>query len=210
MVLCGLPLPNQQRSQDEGARGLCFCGCGTPTQLAKRTNSKRGDVKGQPVKYVFGHRRSVAGPMTHCSMPDCDRSHHARGWCQLHHKRWWVHGDPMTVLDPHDEREYERRDESQRFWEKVDKTPSCWLWTGAISGGTGYGSFATMLGRNERKGVGAHRWAYEALVGPIPEGLVLDHLCAVRRCVRPEHLEPVTIGENNRRGSRDRKPWVIP
>lgn len=46
----------------------------------------------------------------------------------------------------------------------------------------------------------AHRIAYELVVGPIPEGLTLDHLCRVRRCVNPEHLEPVTMGENLRRG----------
>lgn len=46
----------------------------------------------------------------------------------------------------------------------------------------------------------AHRVAYELLVGPIPEGLVLDHLCRVRHCVNPDHLEPVTKRENERRG----------
>ena len=46
-----------------------------------------------------------------------------------------------------------------------------------------------------------HRVAYEELVGPIPDGLVLDHLCRNRRCCNPEHLEPVTDGENTRRGN---------
>jgi hypothetical protein len=46
----------------------------------------------------------------------------------------------------------------------------------------------------------AHRFAYELLVGPIPEGLVIDHLCRNRRCVNPAHLEPVTAEENWRRG----------
>ena len=52
----------------------------------------------------------------------------------------------------------------------------------------------------------AHRFAYEMLVGPIPEGLDLDHLCRVRHCVNPNHLEPVTRSENLRRGIRPRLP----
>jgi hypothetical protein len=46
----------------------------------------------------------------------------------------------------------------------------------------------------------AHRWSYEHFVGPIPEGLHIDHLCRVRRCVNPDHLEPVTPKENYLRG----------
>ena len=83
-----------------------------------------------------------------------------------------------------------------RFWVKVQKRGpgGCWLWTGALGGG-GYGAF-TADGRQQV----AHRFAYELLVAPIPPGLVLDHLCRVRHCVNPAHLEPVTAGENLRRG----------
>jgi hypothetical protein len=75
----------------------------------------------------------------------------------------------------------------------IDQVTGCWVWTGAVNGGarSGYGYF-----RKRR----AHRVAYEAWVGPIPEGLVLDHLCRVRRCVNPSHLEPVTVRENLLRG----------
>jgi hypothetical protein len=83
-----------------------------------------------------------------------------------------------------------------RFWPKVDKTETCWLWTAGRSD-TGYGTFSVGQGVK----VGAHRWAYEALVGPVPEGLQLDHLCRVRHCVNPAHLEPVTQRENMRRGA---------
>jgi hypothetical protein len=79
---------------------------------------------------------------------------------------------------------------ADRFWSKVDKTGDCWIWTGAIAS-NGYGSFAHST---------AHRWAYTHLVGPVPDGMDLDHLCRVRTCCNPMHLEPVTRGENLRRG----------
>ena len=83
------------------------------------------------------------------------------------------------------------------FWNHVDRDPSgCWLWTASTSGG-GYGQF-NVAGLATRQ---AHRLAYEHHAGPIPEGLVLDHLCRVRNCVNPDHLEVVTQAENNRRAA---------
>ena len=86
---------------------------------------------------------------------------------------------------------------ADRLWAKVDKTETCWLWTGARTR-LGYGQIGH--GGQDGKVVVVHRVAYELLVGPIPEGLELDHLCHVRRCVNPAHLEPVTHLENMRRG----------
>lgn len=81
-----------------------------------------------------------------------------------------------------------------RFWAKVTKADDgCWLWTGAVTS-RGYGC----VGREGRV-FSTHRFAYEALVGPIPAGLTLDHLCRVKVCCNPEHLEPVTAAENVRR-----------
>lgn len=83
---------------------------------------------------------------------------------------------------------------SETFWARVDKTNDCWNWTaGTLT--SGYGSFRI----NNRAHV-AHRYAYEQLVGPIPPGLTLDHLCRNRRCVNPAHLEPVTLATNVLRG----------
>lgn len=67
-------------------------------------------------------------------------------------------------------------------------TPGCWLWMAATNGG--YGAY----GRTT-----AHRASYEIYVGPIPDGMQVDHLCRVRSCVNPSHLEPVTRIENVRR-----------
>lgn len=83
-----------------------------------------------------------------------------------------------------------------RFWAKVDKTDSCWLWTASVNQ-LGYGRFRV----DNTTRVTAHRYAYETLVGPIPDGQELDHLCRVRSCVNPAHLEPVSHRENVLRGT---------
>lgn len=97
----------------------------------------------------------------------------------------------------------------QRFWQWVDvgDPDECWEWTGSNidgrhrKGSRGYGQF-----RQRRNGVDAtwraHRAAYELLVGPIPEGLVIDHLCMNTLCCNPQHLEAVTSAENTRRAAR--------
>lgn len=78
-------------------------------------------------------------------------------------------------------------DSTERFWSKVQKTATCWYWMGNVSW-RGYGRFY-LNGKN----VQAHRFSFygEEMSGPD-----LDHLCRVRRCVNPEHLEPVTNREN--------------
>lgn len=84
----------------------------------------------------------------------------------------------------------------QRFWEKVNKTDTCWLWT-AAQNGAGYGQ----LRMTRHSNAYAHRFAYELLVGPIPEGMQLDHLCRVRHCCNPDHLEAVTPKVNTNRST---------
>lgn len=95
-----------------------------------------------------------------------------------------------------------------RFWTKVNRSGPwpllrhlsgrCWMWTASLRA-DGYGQFR-IGGRADGRTVRAHRVAYELLIGPIPEGLVIDHLCRNRACVNPDHLEPVTHKVNVLRG----------
>lgn len=82
----------------------------------------------------------------------------------------------------------------QRFVRKVNKTDTCWLWTGCRLR-SGYGQFSV-----NSKRIYAHRYSYEHHNRPIPTGLVIDHLCRNRGCVNPDHLEAVTSKQNILRG----------
>jgi hypothetical protein len=109
-----------------------------------------------------------------------------RGYCSKHHQRWRAHGDPLGFAV--------RATPEERFYSYVDRSGDCWQWTGSVAS-HGYGYFGVNY-----KTVYVHIFAYELLVGPIPEGLKLDHLCRNRSCCNPAHLEPVTNRTNILRG----------
>ncbi len=86
----------------------------------------------------------------------------------------------------------------ERFWKKVNKTASCWIWTGCRTL-AGYGHIR-LHGRKSPM-VYAHRFSYESTFGSIPDGKELDHLCRNTLCVNPNHLEPVSHRQNMLRGN---------
>lgn len=93
------------------------------------------------------------------------------------------------LCPPTQEIKMKKRDE-QRFWSKVKKTHTCWIWLG-IQDGRGYGRFSL-----KHKFYKAHRICFELVNGSIDNSLTLDHLCRNRLCVNPQHLEQVTQREN--------------
>jgi HNH endonuclease len=89
---------------------------------------------------------------------------------------------------------YRTRPIAERFWEKVNKTETCWLWTKSLAGG-GYGTFLTITDGVKRTQP-AHRVAWQLENGPIPDGMFLLHRCDTKRCVRPSHLFLGTQADN--------------
>jgi hypothetical protein len=125
-----------------------------------------------------------------CDVDFCEKVAEVRGWCRSHWEQQH-RGKPFTVPRKlHDPRS------EDAFWERVDKSGECWLWTAGRTS-MGYGKVHMP---NRKTGL-AHRRAYQLVNGPIPDGLVLDHLCRTPLCVRPDHLEPVTMRENTVRGA---------
>lgn len=130
-----------------------------------------------------------------CSVDGCDRPTDSHDMCGMHCERWKAHGDPTRA------RPYFRGCDEERLRHYADTSDpdACWLWRGRLNKG-GYGEFGTKVGGSFL----AHRASYHLLVGPIPDGLTLDHLCRVPACVNPAHLEPVTLAENARRAAAAR------
>lgn len=118
-----------------------------------------------------------------CSVDGCERAHGSKGYCRMHYERVRRFGD--TELHGAGRKP---QDPVTRFMAKVHPNPvtGCWEWQGHVAA-SGYGTFRIDSGRRGP----AHRRGWELLRGPIDPGLQLDHLCRVRHCVNPDHLEPV-------------------
>lgn len=137
---------------------------------------------------------------TTCSISGCAKSRYARGWCSMHYWRWHRHGDTSVC---NDSRNIPTLD---RFWMKVQKGSRCWEWTG-MKDAKGYGRF-----RLESGSIAAHRFAYQAVHGPISDELDVDHQCHNKACVNPDHLRAATRSQNleNRIGpNRNGKSGVL-
>lgn len=123
-----------------------------------------------------------------CTQPGCSEPVHGNGLCAKHWMRQRRHGDPTARLRQRDEGTAD-----VRWMAKVRvESPGCWVWTAGTTGASGYGAY---------EGTTAHLYIWRLLVGPVPEGMQLDHLCRNRKCCNPDHLEPVDRLENIRRGT---------
>lgn len=135
----------------------------------------------------------------------------ARGWLKSCHGRWIRHGRPVEGpplplhMQPRVNREGMNwrdhlsawgyaRTVLDRLMSNIDMAGDCWIWKRSLTD-DGYGQISVMRGM-----IGCHRVSYHLFVGEVPDGLELDHLCRVRACCNPWHLEPVTGDENYRRG----------
>jgi hypothetical protein len=110
--------------------------------------------------------------------------------------RGWIKGQPVPYLRGHNSYGVDRsgpRKEHYRIEDRGYKTP-CWIWQLQTVQDSGYGKM-----RHKGREHLAHRWYYEQAKGPIPQGLQIDHLCAIHECVNPDHLETVTALVNSRR-----------
>lgn len=93
----------------------------------------------------------------------------------------------------------------EKFLSNINKTNSCWLWLGSKNDG-GYGFFRHKL--MKKRSVLAHRFSYELTKGSIPSGLDINHICMVRHCVNPGHLEAVTRRKNILHAIRHKRKTV--
>lgn len=118
-----------------------------------------------------------------CTVAKCPGSVVGWGYCATHYANWRHTGDPLAAPVAW----------RTRFFMKVDRRSDdeCWPWLGAINATTGYGYF-----NQEGQTRLAHGVAYEIGIGPVPDGLQLDHQCRNRPCVNWHHLMPVTAHEN--------------
>jgi HNH endonuclease len=182
--------------------GTCECGCGQPTKIATQDSPSMGVRKGEPRRFLRGHHRrnrtardghrrawQEAGIGYGLCLCGCGESTPIASGTTVDGKQ--VRGEPVRYVNGgHGNRLGWRITIEDRGHE----TP-CHVWQGFCND-DGYG----MVSVGGRRLSSTHRVAYEREHGRVPDGLELDHLCRVRACCNPDHLEPVTHAENMRRG----------
>lgn len=183
--------------------GYCACGCGEKTNIARVTDPKKGWVKGEPLRYRFGHKGKKTmepiNPSGKClcgcgeDAPIAERTNYVLG----HTK-----GQPVRFILGHQNKNRKFHPAEDRFWTKVNRNgpihprlgTACWDWT---AGGDQHGYGQIFVGRDVYpQRMKAHRFSYELEYGPIPEGLDCLHHCDRPSCVNPAHLYAGTAKEN--------------
>lgn len=194
---------------------LCECGCGAPTALASRTDRKLGYVKGQPLRFLKGHRaKKPKIPAKPCKLEGCEKPARGRGWCSMHYARWQKYGDPEVTtfvaatgckVDGCEGahaglgfclKHYTRMKRHGNLLGRYPTEPAeirFWMRVDKSdecwiwTAGRGDHGYGG-LKNDEGRSVSAHRFSYELHHGPIPEGMVVCHRCDNPPCVRPDHL----------------------
>lgn len=130
-----------------------------------------------------------------CSVDNCTKQAEKRGWCSTHYSYWRKTGNPLPTR-----RAY--TDPAEAFAARTEPSGECLVWTGSKNA-RGYGKLWVTTD-DGRAVVYAHRYAWEQVKGPIPEGLHIDHVCHNKSCVNVEHLRLATNKQNheNLRGAR--------
>lgn len=187
--------PTLDWSADMGERRCCVEDCERPCHAQGRcaTHYQQQRATGELgiVQPASAGRRV---PIRSCDVDGCElptgTPGTARGLCSAHYMRWKRWGSPLASAP--------KETDWERFLRQVDQNGpnGCWLWTGTTNP-AGYGRFWL-----DGKRVYPHRFAYEMSVGPIADGLQIDHLCRTPRCCNPQHLEAVTPQINSMRSRR--------
>jgi hypothetical protein len=186
-------------------RGYCWCGCGQATTISTTSNTRRRDYKGAPKRFVRDHKAIGHGIVTVDGFAQVPGEDKPRGLC------WCGCGQRPPLPNATATGKHQYAGVPNRYMHRhyndlnihkyeVDEATGCWNWQGALDA-HGY----SRIGWRQRSHLG-HRHVWMVVMGvPIPDGLTLDHLCRNRRCVNPDHLEPVTNEENKRRERESNK-----
>lgn len=184
------PKPSQQQSSEQvgpNPSGLCMCGCGQKTRLARQTHPGYGWVRGEPMRYIAQHqgrKYPCPEPPNPSGLCMCGCGQTAPISTETDALRNRVKGEFLRYIAGHFKTPIKYKTFADHFWAfcTPGKPDECWDWQGSLAV-AGYGHF-----NHRNKTFHTHRISWEIHYGPIPEGLSVLHKCDRRSCNNPEHL----------------------